>query len=676
MPIDLTQTDTITLGGQVFPVKGSAQGNSMSEFEVGLKVGASKYDTRTQSFYATLGDFSGGMGYRRWDIRDDKDNHFWDYVPGESAADTRRPNHVTLGPLSHFTQLGGPQSFINTPSNPSIVAANAYWLHGLGPVLYKTPDGENFTEAAGGRLPLNSIILVPDTKQFQTGYIAFFKDEIQISSDTVRWQFVRNSFAIKVGERNIGNGDEARYVFLSIDDGIYWDNKVVAGQQAIIFGLLSTDPFVGALGVDWNVADPNDGQIIAQPISNLRDIQFVGIEKAPWGEPSVYFLGGAPNGSSLYVLDFFARKCYPIVIGLELGLKDAKIWNARIVCTDGWNVFIYDTAQQVVSSIGFPRQDGLPPSLIRNGALMQQRYMVPHDQYLYTVAADYNHNISMVFCHNGQGWHRMGAELGGFAVQHGAAAAYQMTGHRKFHSFGYSNNGFPGVYTFDIPSLSNIPLYGLDAFEASGSLITGWTDGGFSDIFGVLLKMHIDALHLSATETVKVQYQLDNNEDMDWVPLVDTSGVPAVFTDTVQTLYFSQTSPFTGIEFRTVRFRITLARGADIHKTPELRGLVMTYIKKPFFRSTWTFTIDIDRMLEAENAFTVDGNPATIGNVWAKLQSLWNTQPLLTLTIPSVELGPLYVLMNDMPITFDDFRAAVGGHGQVMVKCLEPINRA
>lgn len=42
----MAHEDTIVLGGQNFPTVGTVQGNSISEFETGIKIGKATYDQR------------------------------------------------------------------------------------------------------------------------------------------------------------------------------------------------------------------------------------------------------------------------------------------------------------------------------------------------------------------------------------------------------------------------------------------------------------------------------------------------------------------------------------------------------------------------------------------------------------------------------------------------------
>ena len=159
--------------------------------------------------------------------------------------------------------------------------------------------------------------------------------------------------------------------------------------------------------------------------------------------------------------------------------------------------------------------------------------------------------------------------------------------------------------------------------------------------------------------------------------MVNSAGTAAVFTSTVDPLYFNSSAPKAGRKFRTVQFKITLIRGSDATLSPELRALTLVYLKTPELRTTWTFKIDLNRMMEmkeASNDFYIDGSPATLETIWETLRDLWiNDHVLVPLTIPNVMGGTLYVKLTDMPLSFDDFKLAATSKGSIDITVLEPV---
>jgi hypothetical protein len=226
----------------------------------------------------------------------------------------------------------------------------------------------------------------------------------------------------------------------------------------------------------------------------------------------------------------------------------------------------------------------------------------------------------------------------------------------------------------DIPGHSDVPEYGTDSFSDGPLYLIGpWLDMGFHELDGALFWLKIHGYNLSATENVKVEYQLDYNEAGAWTQLSNAAGDDAVFTAHTDTLYFKSTVPvLSGLAFRAVRLRITLDRSATATKTPEVKGFVICYDKKPECRTAWGLKLDINGMLERPATYTIGGLNFTVARLWAWLKTQWDTKTLLTLAIPNVTTT-MYVRIADMPITIEDFRTAVSGRGFVDVQCLETI---
>lgn len=440
----------------------------------------------------------------------------------------------------------------------------------------------------------------------------------------------------------------------------------------------------------WNTGVLEDGDYVGV-MENFETSHFVGVAEGPTGEAMPYLRAG----NKLFVLDFYARQITPIELGAEGRLVSGVVHQGEVMVTDGWNVFAYSPKGNY-RNIGFPKKQGfgIPPNMVVNGAIKKITNIFSVDSYLCALVvdvADSLHPNTTLFRHNGLGWHQVGAVMEDFQGAYGFvldAAHNQLSNGRAIIIPGTTgavvgiNDVTPpvGYYQFTLPNLTHQSTVGLDTFGASGAaFITGWYDGGFLDIQGTLLRLNIDAWSLTTTETVKVEYRLDNDESTPavWTQLVDVNGAAAVFDSTHRTLYFpAAADPRKGIQFRTVQFRIELTRGADATRSPELRSLQLTYIKTPELRTGWTMAIDVNRMIErsqgVDTTFYVNAAPATLESVWAKLRDLWNTHHLLECTVPNVQES-FFVRITDMPLTLDDFRSAVAGQGQCTIQVLEVV---
>lgn len=673
IPTGETIDDTITLGGQVFPIMGASQGNAISEFESGIKVGRVTYDQRENAFFLVLDDFSGGFGSRRLDIREELGT-FWE-SDEDSSPDLRRPGHMTLGMAKELLTPTAPTA--NTmgvkPTSYPLMAKRTgspkFWLLGFGNSIYSSTGGAEWTqrhtagvdaEGVGSILEFNAW----DGGQSSRKFFAFFHAETLSGGARYVTSTTGTTWA---------NGASNRV----IEDGIVWDKKLLGAYDNTI--MFATYDGNGTATEQWNVDDANDGEAITSlPGGRIR---FIGVAEAPWGEPAVYFT----NGFNIYVLDFFRRTQHQINVGVDRPILAACMWNGEVTWTDGWNVMAYSPGSMTVRNIGFPRSNILPPSLRSTGTnIYLITSLLSSDDYLYATVASEVDNKTRLFCYNSLGWSQVGESMpiySEFVGQCSFPPHIMRPAARKLIVVGADNADSLNmrVYNFNLPTLHHVPSVGSDDFAASGaSWITGWIDGGFNDINGTLLRLNIDAFNLSTTSKVGVEYQLDNDESSVWTSMVDVNAAADYFDSTTSVLYFSATVPKRGVEFRTVRFRITLYRGDTATDSPEVRALTMVYTKEPQLRTAWTFTIDVNRMIEesatgSATTFYVDGVAATFANVWAKLRSLWNEHSLLSLVIPNVEPNGINVKITDMPVTFDDFRNAITGKGGIQIQVLEPV---
>lgn len=661
----MAHEDKVSLNGQDYLIVGPVLGKPVAEFEAGLKVGRATYDQREHAFFEVMDDFSGGFAVRVMDIREEVGT-FWESLD-TNAPDLSRARHMTLpGVITSRSVSANPTQvshYVAPGDYPWDTASDGSYIFGIGNSIYSTSDGVTFTRRDAGGADAGTVGSLTHLTGSDgvTLWFACYTSIALAGTGTARYKVSTDGLTWVNGATN-----------KVLPHAFVWDGKIIAEWQAgLIFGIVSG----GA--ETWNIDDPLDGEYLGFPGGFPF---FIGVAQAPWGEPAVYF----HNGKFLWVLDFFARKIYPIDTGIGRSIHDAKLWNGDIIMTDGWNCFAYSTSGQTVRNIGFPMKDGIPPTM--NNAtqgIARLRFLMASDNHLYACVGKRptpttGTPLNYLWKFNGQGWQQLAGEMnpmepfGLFQANFTQAGSGLLTD-RKIIMFGAAdyNSLTPKVFTYDLPDYTQIPVVGIDTFGPSGAQwITSWRDGGFLELDGAALRLMMDGFSLSTTSTVKVEYQLDNAETSAWVQMVDSANVADVFDDTTRTLYFSSATPLRGIKFRTVRFRFTLNRGSTATDSPEVKAFVFVYLKKPQLRQGWTFTIDVNRMI-AEGTL-VGGAAATLSNVWSALKTAWNTKPLIDFDIPNVQSN-MDVIISDMPITFDDFRDAVDGRGTIIVTVLEPV---
>jgi hypothetical protein len=124
------------------------------------------------------------------------------------------------------------------------------------------------------------------------------------------------------------------------------------------------------------------------------------------------------------------------------------------------------------------------------------------------------------------------------------------------------------LHSHMLPAIGHIPIDGIDEFAGNedtveGSnddheFITGWMDGGFRDISGVLHHLKIDMQEALAGSRVIVSYRLDDDETAGWTELGTASARGST------TMQFDTAGDNNGIEFRTVQFKFNVTRIHDV----------------------------------------------------------------------------------------------------------------
>lgn len=644
------EQDSVVLNGITYPVKGPVVGTPISEWEAGIKVGPATYDQRLHAFYASLNDFSGGLGHRRNDLRETLGT-YWDSYAGGSA-DMRRPGHITLPPKQTNRVPTAPVSNVMTiryPSYPHILSAS-YDLFGFGSSIYSSTDGITFTQRLAGGADSGQCQALAELQDSSTGspfIYAAFNSKTSLLAGTARYQVSADTGT------TWGNGATNR-----VYQDIYsWDGKLLAfwGNQLIYMTLTG--------GVEtWNIDIPTDGKPVWNaPGANPR---FVGAAEAPWG-PAIY----VTNSRELFRLNFFARKAYKVDLGNAEPIRAQCMWGGMMYFSGGYNVIQYDPSRDSARMIGIPIKDGVPPSLHATTGDFLITALFPADKYLMAVLQNSSQTLTWLFVYNGSGWSALGQYNSSSWANFGFMAIYPSLGEpsaRRVVIPSAANAGSTTmtVITYKLP-MQQIPSVNVDDFEDGPmGFITSWMDLGFSDLDGVLYHMICDGFNLTATETVTVGYRLNNDESIGFTPLIDpaTGGV-GVFNGTTRRLRFGGVE---GVQFRTVQFQVTLDRGATITKSPELADLTVVYNKKPDLRTSWQFEVDVSRLLSQ--------NPGrTFEDVYQEYVDHWNTKTLLPFSVPNLRTT-MHVEMSAMPVTLDNFRDAVAGQGKITVTVLEPIS--
>lgn len=197
-----------------------------------------------------------------------------------------------------------------------------------------------------------------------------------------------------------------------------------------------------------------------------------------------------------------------------------------------------------------------------------------------------------VLGYNGFGWHplwRSPTAGGGttWACLSSASSAYRLW---------WGWNG--ALSTIELPRSFANPRQqwrtGEGAFEASGSLDTGWYDAGMREFDKLASHLEVNMENATADEALTVEYAVDGHgNNVAWTLLGEVTAVGKTILPFNAETLADGTVFGTGTVFRWIRFRLTMRRGSDATETPVLDSLVLKFIKLPISGEAHTLTMPL-----------------------------------------------------------------------------------
>ncbi|KKN84454.1 hypothetical protein LCGC14_0289160 [marine sediment metagenome] len=563
------QDDTITLNGVKLAVNSPIRAGMVSEFSTGMKVGKATYDERLHAFWIALDDFSGGFGFRQLDVREAGGTHF-DNVGG---VDLRRPRHITL-PARRDT--------LDPPSDPALstliswqdsmiysdisgaerlyvaILEDIFYLDIERSVLTRVYDGS--ADPDGANAPRFGRIIegvASDGTRFllATGVDATGSEEYVRTEDGGTW--VKSSGIPATPAANAS---------MQLSDAIWWNGLVIAhGEGDQIIG--SSD------GKAWDVDEA--GLLDPRWRTGGSFVRFVGTAMAPWGYDAPYFL----SKGHLWILDWYLYNAVKVEdLGDRNVLRAGVVWNGSIIVTDGWNIWEYNPGNaQTVRRIGLFGKDGPPPSTRSDTGHPGQAdnyyitHFIPGTSDLFAICRSLTGAGAAVGApswrlavYNGVGWSWFGSEVTSSQAYAGimgifpSALSLQLpTRTIDVVAIADQNSTDWNLHTIHLPPVGDIPVPGPGQRFEDGPLSfeTGWFDGGFAELEGALLQLSFDGYSMSDTETVLVEYRLNNQTEATYETL-------GTFKKNSQKIWFSD--DHRGVPFMSVQFRISLDRGIGV----------------------------------------------------------------------------------------------------------------
>ena len=146
---------------------------------------------------------------------------------------------------------------------------------------------------------------------------------------------------------------------------------------------------------------------------------------------------------------------------------------------------------------------------------------------------------------------------------------------------------------FDVTNPSQlVAVDGTDyAYAASGTHETPWFDAQQTEVDKLAIKLKVEVQDASADETVAVSYATDYSTSYTALTTITSTTLGA--TEGTQTFLLPTSDSPVGVSFRSIKFKLTLARGSsDTTKSPDVVSLTLEYRKK--LEAKYGHTVEVD----------------------------------------------------------------------------------
>ena len=609
--------DSITLGvtsgsARTFLVKDNKPREApVSDFAAQVRIGEPTYDNRQGAGFGIIETLHLGGGVLNSRTRTDLSRWAWN-----TGVDTRLQGYGLLPPAVVSQTVTGTVASVGTTEAGSHYAT----VRGDGNsavVMVVIGDGLATLTPTG-------TAIVAATPTGAPTLATWYKPVVMspVSSGTTRWYVSNASKLYYSATPAPAVGDWTQFTMPASRT----PNAIAEFDQRLIIQC-DNGQFIWSSNGTSFITDSggSDPDIIAWGPLGL---QWLGNYFSPWGEAAPYYVDLT---GQVYILHFDARRLVPafrlavrgcwcpyqggfvaaggsrvtqyLINGGQISLRDIPIWpDEGAIAGETWKVV----------SLMATQDDRLYAQLQKSSSIWIWEFngtaWNPYGQ-AYT---DTDQIASSIFAYNDNDTWASGDQLVVWSFAHDVVApatlAHKITG----------------------PSNARNPLVDTSyAYDTSGTpyVETGKMDMGFRELSGVILEIWHGSSTLSASKTVRVDYEL--NGSASWTTLGTLS------TQSPLRLRFGTadaSGAIPGIEFRTIAFRFYPVGTSTT--TPNILPMTLVFRKKGLLRLGFTYTIDASRMIENPALVTGWGATITWENIMDYLRTLWGTHTLLYLLEP------------------------------------------
>ena len=593
----VVEENEIYLGGTYYPLTRPVQSQLASIYPSKVVIGDTTRDSNLRSSIISWSDWRGGIGVERMQGAADT-NRAW-----YSTCNLRHRHHLVLAADSAATRsqdadgtaIGGSITFIQNLGNDLYACWNRdpYYYVEENPAASAIGSQDSWTRVTSSSSaysfpgdPNHSITV----RMGGTDYI--------IVAHTDGYSYFSGATAVSDVKYSVDSSltsEDTRFF-------TFWDDRLwgidVNGQ------LWYTLTLGGAKIDDAKLPVESDN------VTNL----FIGRDAS--GEQIIY----ASTKTGLYAHDAFNQRWVETQFQLpfhRFNGSGSVRWRDSIYLPSGLGIYKYINGSNnaVITVMGPDRDDGVPKEY--RGTI--KKLVGTHTELLAAIdatsapgaqattdipwqsgatAGPSGHQGQVIQAGSGQSsivaWNDTGWETkwtaptadAGYAIDEMIVSNAGKGEYRLWWAF--RGKVYTQLVPFDVTNPSQLSAAdGTDySYESEGIHETPWFDAQQTEVDKLAMKLKIEVQGISADENVEVSYATNYSTSYTDLTTITTSSLSTNTGETDATegtytyLLPSAASPI-GVEFRSIKFKLTLKRGSsDVSKTPDVVSISLEYRKK------------------------------------------------------------------------------------------------
>ena len=584
MASKVVDDNEIYLGGTYYPLNRPVQSVLASIYPAKVTIGDTTRDSNLRSSIISWSDWRGGIGVERMQGASDADRAWY------STCNLRHRHHLVLPALSTATTA-------QDADDTSIQGAITF-IQDLGTVLYAGySTAPYYYSEANDRW----------TRVTHSSSAYSFPAD---PTDSITVRMGGTDYIVVAHGGGYSYFSSATTVTDKTTDAnflTYWDDR--------LWGIDSTGQLWYTLTIDGTPV--NDAKL---PVQNdyVTDL-FVGRDAT--GEQIIY----AATKTGLYAHDYANQRWVETQFQLPFhnfnGTGSVR-WRDSIYTPSGLGIYKYINGSNnaVITVMGPDRDDGIPATY--RGTIKQ--LVGTHTELIAAIDATTapgaqaatdipwqggatsgssarSQNViaassgqSSIVAWNDTGWEtkwvapaaKAGKAVDKMLVSNAGKGDYRLW-------WGLDGQVYSQLIPFDVTNPSQlVAVEGTDyAYESSGTHETPWFDAQQTEVDKLAIKLKVEVQDASSDETVGVSYATDYSTSYTDLTTITSTTLGA--TEGTQTFLLPTSDNPVGVSFRSIKFKLTLARGSsDTTKSPDVVSLTLEYRKK--LEAKYGHTVEVD----------------------------------------------------------------------------------